>query len=105
MYFKSIYVLGFYLPKSRKDKITPMSPLARGIAYNARDTMQASISQKLVKKKLLYHLTSRSRFTTKAALDTVKIFNDQNIAKITMLHYSVNEIDFGKTRKQLRKFY
>ena len=82
-----------------------MSPSAQGIAYNARDTMQASSSQKLVKKKLLYHLTSRSRFTTKAALDTVKIFNDQHIAKITMLHYSVNEIDFGKTRKQLRKFY
>ena len=50
MYFKSIYVLGFYLPKSRKDKITLMSPSAQGIAYNARDTMQASSSQKLVKK-------------------------------------------------------
>ena len=67
--------------------------------------MQASSSQKFVqKKKLLYHLTSRSRFTTKAALDTVKIFNDQHIAKITMLHYSVNEIDFGKTRKEESNF-
>ena len=88
-------------------KITlPQCPRRPGVLHIMQEIQcKHQVHKSLSKKKLLYHLTSRSRFTTKAALDTVKIFHDQNIAKITMLHYSVNEIDFGKTRKQLRKFY